>query len=467
MTVISMKYLVILNILIITHFPLNCVSSDSSVFTNKSHEPPVDISALLKSFEVGYDRRVRPDYGGEPVSVGVTLYVLSVSEISEKFMDFTFDMYFRQFWKDGRLGFDIKNGITKLVVAADYIKQIWVPDTFFVNEKTAYFHVATQENQFLRITHLGEILRSMRLTVKATCPMDLSYFPMDSQLCTLEIESYGYTMADLVFSWHDGIQSVQVDPRVGLSEFYVRGYRQRWELEQLTSGNYSRLCADILFSRSMGYYIIQVYVPSSLIVVMSWVSFYLDRSSAPARVGLGVTTVLTMVTLMGSVNSSLPKISYMKALDIYLAFCFCMVFGALLEYATVSYSGKRIKMNQKRLEEFQRNVEEMRTDLAKKLKVEQQLVRIEEDSRARHHLDGCPAKLNRQSILSDKFLDFNTRIHQPPYQCPFHASDIERYSRIAFPVLFISFHLVYWTLLTSVSEITVQDLVPLKEIKTS
>ena len=46
----------------------------------------------------------------------------------------------------------------------------------------------------------------------------------------------------------------------------------------------------------------QVYVPSSLIVVMSWVSFYLDRKSAPARVGLGVTTVLTMVTLMGSVN---------------------------------------------------------------------------------------------------------------------------------------------------------------------
>ena len=31
-------------------------------------------------------------------------------------------------------------------------------------------------------------------------------------------------------------------------------------------------------------------------------SFYLDRGSAPARVGLGVTTVLTMVTLMGAVN---------------------------------------------------------------------------------------------------------------------------------------------------------------------
>ena len=57
--------------------------------------------------------------------------------------------------------------------------------------------------------------------------------------------------------------------------------------------------------------IIQVYVPSSLIVVMSWVSFYLDRSSAPARVGLGVTTVLTMVTLMGSVNRSVRHVSNM------------------------------------------------------------------------------------------------------------------------------------------------------------
>ena len=48
--------------------------------------------------------------------------------------------------------------------------------------------------------------------------------------------------------------------------------------------------------------IVKVYVPSSMIVCMSWVSFYLDRASAPARVGLGVTTVLTMVTLMGAVN---------------------------------------------------------------------------------------------------------------------------------------------------------------------
>ena len=75
--------------------------------------------------------------------------------------DFTLDMYFRQFWRDERLSFN-RPGLEKLVVGAEYINQIWVPDTFFVNEKTAYFHKATTENQFLRIMHTGEILRSIR-----------------------------------------------------------------------------------------------------------------------------------------------------------------------------------------------------------------------------------------------------------------------------------------------------------------
>ena len=71
-------------------------------------------------------------------------------------------MYFRQFWADPRLRFDRQPDLEKLVVGAEYINLIWTPDTFFVNEKTAYFHKATAENQFLRILHTGEILRSIR-----------------------------------------------------------------------------------------------------------------------------------------------------------------------------------------------------------------------------------------------------------------------------------------------------------------
>ena len=42
------------------------------------------------------------------------------------------------------------------------------------------------------------------------------------------------------------------------------------------------------------------------------------------------------------------------------------------------------------------------------------------------------------------------------------ASDIERYARIAFPLIFFSFHLMYWTILISISGHTVEDLIAVK-----
>lgn len=97
-----------------------------------------------------------------------------------------------------------------------------------------------------------------------------------------------------------------------------------------STGNYSRLACEIQFVRSMGYYLIQIYIPSGLIVIISWVSFWLNRNATPARVALGVTTVLTMTTLMSSTNAALPKISYVKSIDVYLGTCFVMVFASLL-----------------------------------------------------------------------------------------------------------------------------------------
>lgn len=51
----------------------------------------------------------------------------------------------------------------------------------------------------------------------------------------------------------------------------------------------------------------------------------------------GITTVLTMVTFIWSTNASLPKISYVKSIDVFLVCCFLMTFASVIEYAMVSY----------------------------------------------------------------------------------------------------------------------------------
>ena len=86
------------------------------------------------------------------------------------------------------------------------------------------------------------------------------------------------------YEWRDGLNSVQMSPDVSLPQFVVIGHRQRQIEVSLSSGNYSRLLADVQFTRSMGYYMIQVYIPSSLIVVMSWVSFWLNRGAGNDQV---------------------------------------------------------------------------------------------------------------------------------------------------------------------------------------
>lgn len=106
------------------------------------------------------------------------------------------------------------------------------------------------------------------------------------------------------------------------------------------TGEYSCLKVDLLFKREFSYYLIQIYIPCCMLVIVSWVSFWLDQSAVPARVSLGVTTLLTMATQTSGINASLPPVSYTKAIDVWTGVCLTFVFGALLEFALVNYASR-------------------------------------------------------------------------------------------------------------------------------
>ncbi len=65
----------------------------------------------------------------------------------------------------------------------------------------------------------------------------------------------------------------------------------------------------------MGYYLIQIYIPSGLIVIISWVSFWLNRNATPARVALGVTTVSPDDHPSISIRHMLRRVGGGEALD--------------------------------------------------------------------------------------------------------------------------------------------------------
>lgn len=107
------------------------------------------------------------------------------------------------------------------------------------------------------------------------------------------------------------------------------------------SGNFTCIAVDFHLQRNIGFYMIQIYIPSMLIVLLSWVSFWLNVDAVPARISLGILTVLTMTTQKSMAISSLPRVSYVKAIDVWMAACLCFVFASLLEFALVNVMDRR------------------------------------------------------------------------------------------------------------------------------
>nr|XP_004545849.1 glycine receptor subunit alpha-4 isoform X3 [Maylandia zebra] len=257
---------------------------------------PSDFLDKLMGKTSGYDARIRPNFKGPPVNVTCNIFINSFGSITETTMDYRLNVFLRQKWNDPRLAYS-EYPDDSLDLDPSMLDSIWKPDLFFANEKGANFHEVTTDNKLLRIFQDGSVLYSIRLTLTLSCPMDLKNFPMDIQTCTMQLESFGYTMNDLIFEWLSE-NPVQVADDLTLPQFVLKE------------------------EKDLG---------------------YCTKHYNTARVGLGITTVLTMTTQSSGSRASLPKVSYVKAIDIWMAVCLLFVFAALLEYAAVNFVSRQHK----------------------------------------------------------------------------------------------------------------------------
>ena len=143
----------------------------------------------------------------------------------------TLEMYFRQSWTDPRLEFSEPkpSRFSKITGGRDLLEEIWVPDTFFVNE------LGSESRNIAVWIQDGEVKWSQR--VRVTCSQlstgrDFSAFPFDTQQFTLEAESFGYSAADLRYRWEDE-DSFILSPDIDFYDFKLLGDKEETvEVEQ-------------------------------------------------------------------------------------------------------------------------------------------------------------------------------------------------------------------------------------------
>ncbi|CAH1406561.1 unnamed protein product [Nezara viridula] len=242
-----------------------------------------------------------------------------------------------------------------------------------------------------------------RLKLTFSCMMDLSKFPLDNQICTMEVASFSKTIEELRLEWKT-LNPVIMGKGLRMPQFEIVDIMASDCQESFQIGNYSCLVAEFYLSRSVGFHLVQSYLPTILIVVISWVSFWMDVDSVPGRTTLGVTTLLAVSSQSSGIQSGLPQVSYVKAIDVWMGTCTAFVFCALLEFTFVNYMWRKV--------------------------IPIESVPLASDINGRVKQEQLPERK-----IAIELPNSNKRM----------ARRIDEYSRLCFPLAFAMFNLLYWS----------------------
>ncbi|KAH8404130.1 hypothetical protein KR215_010268, partial [Drosophila sulfurigaster] len=436
-----------------------------------------------------YVKEMRPpSKKGSPVIVDFSIFVVDINSINVEDMDFRVDMFIHQRWMESRLEISddiFEEGDDYVTLLPEFFDNLWQPDPYFLNSKIA--EIATLTHKFTSVTlYKNKTVRyAARMHAIIACQMEFQLYPMDIQVCPIYIESFSSNNQKVKLRWSDS--GVTLNPELKLLQYNLG---QPLELEESDGympekvGNFSRLTVYFRFERQIGHHLIQTFAPSSLVVMLSWFSFWLGLDAIPGRVTLLVTCMLTLVTMFTGLRADIPPVAYVKAntsiptkksleielsqtnrnsfifsfntcmrqaLDLWMAGCMVSVFAALAEFVVVKvldvqyqYQVNRIpKVLPMRISNMEKGqcatVASWEGGAVRSRKATQTPTTPGQTSLQGN--GGPPKPARRQSLLSVAWTDTDTGVEKIMWR------EIDKVSRAVFPILFFVFVLLYWPIL--------------------
>ncbi|WKY08246.1 hypothetical protein Q1695_007616 [Nippostrongylus brasiliensis] len=356
----------------------------------------------------------------EGMTVFVEIWIQAITSIDELTNDFEMDIYITEKWLDPALNFERLSPCKgNLSLNHQVLDRLWTPNSCFINSKVAQIHDSPFRSVFLMLFPNGTVMVNYRVRVKGPCSLELSNFPLDLQTCGLIYESFNYNNQEVKMRWSAIDEPVQPMAQIVLPDFDLFKITANRKEEPYPAGMWDELHVIIMFERRFVWYFMQAYLPTYLTIFISWVSFALGPRAIPARTMLGVNALLAMIFQFGNIMRNLPRVSYIKAIDVWMLVSMTFIFCSLLELAIVGYKV--------------RDESKLSSKASKKEKP--------------HVADGSP----RGSCLYEKRFMFPPGCNASGKSCVVKSSPawppekIDSLSSIMFPLSFFVFNIVYWS----------------------
>jgi Neurotransmitter-gated ion-channel ligand binding domain len=248
----------------------------------------------------------RPGADDGPTQVSTAIWIVDISNIDSAQQNFTADVAIVLRWKDTRLAHTGKGAVYYP------LDQIWTPRVSVANETSS---VVRKFPESAEVEPDGTVLYRQRYIGAFTQPLRLRSFPFDRQTFHIQLVALRYGPDEVTFvpdqNWiNNGLrQGAGIASSITLPDWTI----EKWNTKPVTyalapSLEYSGYAFEFTAARNVVHYILKVILPLVLIVITSWVVFWIEPSEPGIQLSIGMTSMLTLIAYRFGVDTQLPPL---------------------------------------------------------------------------------------------------------------------------------------------------------------
>jgi hypothetical protein len=258
-----------------------------------------------------------------PVRVSVGFFLSDVNEVDERRETFEFEAILTLKWRDPRQAFDpAEVGVPERIYQGNYqfseLFTGWWPQLILTNESGGFDSQAV----LLRIAPDGAATLISELHAVAEMPMALRRFPFDRQGFQAVFEVLGFAQNRVVLV-PDPATSGRADEGVNIAQWDLqdvqvaaRAYDPIYEDGH--DGALSQVVVTLWMARRSAHMIQVVVLPLTLLVILTFSVFWMDRESLGDRMDISFIGILSVVAYQIIVSDSMPGIAYFTLMTGFL-----------------------------------------------------------------------------------------------------------------------------------------------------
>ncbi|XP_078336874.1 acetylcholine receptor subunit beta-like [Crassostrea virginica] len=272
-----------------------------------------------------YDKRVRPSKDmSRAVHVSIALAISGINFLDEKAGVFSVTGYLEIKWRDEFLVWqpELHGNVTSFTIPQEHI---WIPDLFLKNGDKEPKGLGGSF-YYLPVNHTGEVTWWPYQVVETHCPVDITYFPFDTQNCRISFSLWNHE--------NTLVNITSARKHVGNFHFTENGI---WTItanhsfvDREAVENYSQFVITFSLQRKSQFYLWNFIVLLLLLGMIKIFAFLIPAESGE-KVSFTVTLFLTFGVFLNWLSSYLPENSdsvclicvYMEiqlALGVFLVF---------------------------------------------------------------------------------------------------------------------------------------------------